>query len=543
MSPLEHCYLDADSLGLDLDADEVTAEYTAECRLSGVHSSLPRTRLVEHICGRWMDSLRPMPDKKGKMLGVLLVETQTGMGLLKAYSGHSAPELEYRASAEDTVARRLASIDWVPAIPLTHRPESEAETLIRLDELKAQAQADAASNAFADLERLEEVWAEKEQSLSRELQEGKELRGRQRLATSDSVELNRLNEIGAADSYRMRDFRKAKKAALGDLRFKVSQLQKRLLEAKWERRRLSRELQQQLHQHFEDSLLPQYPGWMAQLFPSGARTGIGECCAPKLLHAANRMSLKPVAIAEFWWGAGTDGSLRTNGEFYQACEERCQPLLGPLLSAWSPKLKVVYADEWMVVVDKPSCLLTVPGRLAEKQDSVLLRLRRQFSGVLPVHRLDYETSGLVAFALTLDSQRELQRQFQVRLTKKRYLALVEKPVPFQSDFQEIDSPISSEPDSQMRYLLDEKGRSAVTLYRSCPNEPCRIELVPVTGRSHQLRVHLASVLKNPIQGDPKYGGPSSTVWPVSRLCLHAASLELHHPHSGQLLEFHSECPF
>lgn len=543
MNEFEQCLLriePLEALELDFEGSVITSRYTTFCQLTQANYSLIRTRALELLCRGWMDGLAPSQSSKGKMLGVLLVETPAGLGLLKAFSGHYAPEL----ISQNRLAKQLEGVDWVPAIPLTHRPANEADTLIRLDELKAQAQQDAASTAFGDLERLEQHWKEKERQLSAELQVGKQERDqlRSQLRSQighDAIELERLNQLGAADSYRMRDFRKARKAALGELQVKVSRLKQGMLEAKWERRKLSRQLQLELHQHFEDSLLPQFPGWMTQLFPQGARTGIGECCAPKLLYAANRLSLRPIAIAEFWWGPGTEGSLRENGTFYQACEERCQPLLGPLLSAWSPKLPIVYQDEAILVVDKPTCLLTVPGRLAEKQDSALLRLRRDFPSVLPVHRLDFETSGLVVFALTLEAQRELQRQFQARETKKRYLAVVEKPLFGAEEFQQISSPIASEPDEHHRYLLDSQGREAITLYRTIGEDRQRVELMPVTGRSHQLRVHLAYVLGNPIVGDPKYGSQDSNC----RLCLHAACLQLRHPVDGRTLEFASDCPF
>jgi tRNA pseudouridine32 synthase/23S rRNA pseudouridine746 synthase len=542
VNEFEQCLLRVEPLDFELDFQraEITSRYTTFCQLTQATYSLIRTRSLEQLCCRWMDDLAPSQSSKGKMLGVLLVETPNGLGLLKAFSGHTAPELVRLHACQGRLAEQLETTAWVPAIPLTHRPASEADTLIRLDELKAQAQMDAASTAFGDLERLEQFWKEKEAQLSAELQQGKQQRDRIRSQIGDDpIELERLNQLGAADGYRMRDFRKARKAALGELQAKVARLKQGMLEAKWERRKLSRQLQAELHQHFEDSLLPQFPGWMTQLFPQGARTGIGECCAPKLLYAANRLSLRPIAIAEFWWGPGTEGSLRENGTFYQACEERCQPLLGPLLSAWSPKLPIVYQDEAILVVDKPTCLLTVPGRLAEKQDSALLRLRRDFPSVLAVHRLDFETSGLVVFALSLGAQRELQRQFQARETKKRYLAVVEKPLLGAEEFRQISSPIASEPDEHHRYLLDAHGREAITLYRTISEERRRVELMPVTGRSHQLRVHLAYVLNNPIVGDPKYGSQDSS----SRLCLHAASLQIRHPLDGRPLEFTAACPF
>lgn len=202
---------------------------------------------------------------------------------------------------------------------------------------------------------------------------------------------------------------------------------------------------------------------------------------------------------------------------------------------------VLYQDDALLVVEKPSGLLAVPGRGADKQDSLLTRLQAAFPDALVVHRLDMATSGLMLFARGPKMQRLLSIQFQQRQVGKRYLALVAGRV--QPESGSIDLPLICDWPRRPRQIIDhDRGKPALTRYRFLDYDPerdcSRVELEPVTGRSHQLRVHLAA-LGHPILGDTLYGAAKR----ATRLLLHATHLVFVHPGTGQHIEFDSPPPF
>ena len=202
-------------------------------------------------------------------------------------------------------------------------------------------------------------------------------------------------------------------------------------------------------------------------------------------------------------------------------------------------LNVVYEDSYFLAVDKPSGILSVPGRGVDKRDSMLTRMQHEFSDVLLVHRLDMDTSGLMLFARSLEMQRALSMQFQKRSIRKLYIAWVEGRMEIEEG--EIDLPLRKDMEQALppRHLVDLKqGKSAQTQWRVLERleTRTRVELVPLTGRSHQLRVHMKS-LGHPIVGDPIYGIRDE------RLMLHAQQLSLDHPMHGNRIELESISPF
>jgi tRNA pseudouridine32 synthase/23S rRNA pseudouridine746 synthase len=205
-------------------------------------------------------------------------------------------------------------------------------------------------------------------------------------------------------------------------------------------------------------------------------------------------------------------------------------------------LAIVHADDWLVVVDKPAGLLSVPGRGDEMQDCAWHRVREQMPDVLVVHRLDMATSGLLLFARSPDAQRKLNGAFERCETHKRYAALVcGLPDPAHG---EIDWPVGPDWPNRPRQMVDkDAGRPALTRYRLLDHDALagrsRLDLEPITGRSHQLRVHL-SALGHPIVGDRLYGGPAA---PGERMMLHACELAVPHPGHGRMLSFSSTVPF
>ncbi len=199
-------------------------------------------------------------------------------------------------------------------------------------------------------------------------------------------------------------------------------------------------------------------------------------------------------------------------------------------------LELIYSDESLLVANKPTGLLSVPGRGADKQDCLSARIQRDFPDALVVHRLDMATSGLMIFARGLQMQRRLSELFRDRFVTKRYVAVVAGTV--QAATGEVNLPIAADwPNRPLRRIDAKTGKPSLTRYRVLAQhaDTTRVELTPVTGRTHQLRVHMAAI-GHPILGDALYGDPAS----APRLLLHALSLDLPHPSGNSPLNF--ECP-
>ena len=485
------------------------------CTLTGRPYLLPRLAGLERLCQEWAPSLPESPGRQGKMFGLLWAGDRSQGYLLKAYSGLTPLDIGQ---------------EFVPPIPLQQRPPGEEVALATLDRLKADLALHEQHNPRPLLERERERCKREIRALQEELAAAKQERDRRRqLPQADLAELARESETQA---YRMRDLKRSQREGLQALEQRLQQWEAQRLQMRQQRRDISRQLQAELHRHFEQSLFAHAPGWTERLYPGGLRTGTGECCAPKLLYAAAQRGLRPLALAEFWRGPELPG--RRPGEFYPACAERCMPLLGPLFFLLDQQKapEVVYQDTHLLVVHKPTRLLSVPGRQSDYQDSALLRLRRQEPGLYPVHRLDFETSGLLLLARSPAVQAALQRLFELRQVKKTYLAQLQSPLPeCLEQVQEINAPIA--PDRQRKgcYRVAPEGRPALTRWSCQPGSRDRLWLWPETGRSHQLRVHLAQVLGHPILGDPKYAEGQ----PPTRLHLQAIGLELPHPATGRTL--------
>jgi tRNA pseudouridine32 synthase / 23S rRNA pseudouridine746 synthase len=205
---------------------------------------------------------------------------------------------------------------------------------------------------------------------------------------------------------------------------------------------------------------------------------------------------------------------------------------------------VLFADDFLVVVDKPHGLLSVPGRDPANRDCVPARLQESFGELRIVHRLDLDTSGIMVLARSADAHRHLNRQFEQREVVKYYEALV-WGLP-ERDEGEINLPICVDWPNRPRKIVDyEHGKAAQTFYsvieRDAQRNVARVVLKPITGRSHQLRVHLAEI-GHPILGCPFYAHEQARA-ASDRLTLHARSLELTHPISGERLKFEAPTPF
>ncbi len=301
---------------------------------------------------------------------------------------------------------------------------------------------------------------------------------------------------------------------------------------------------------------------LRELFaPKEPPGGAGDCAAPKLLAQAYALGLRPVALAEFWWGAPPRTGDRRAGSFYPACQGKCPPILAHMLSglpADPPPVfgagviaddepATVYEDEYLLVVDKPSGLLSVPGRSGLLRDSVSTRLRTRYSnaaGQLVVHRLDLDTSGLLLAAKDTTTFSALQRLFSLREISKRYVAWLDGDVAGNEGM--VDFPIRMDVDDRPRQIHDPvHGKAAVTGWRVLDRAGGRtkVALTPHTGRTHQLRVHASNPigLDAPIVGDRLYGRSAPEYG--ERLLLHAESLAFTHPVTGAEVVVTSPAPF
>ena len=281
--------------------------------------------------------------------------------------------------------------------------------------------------------------------------------------------------------------------------------------------------------------------------------GTGDCCAPKLLQYAYQHQLKPVCMAEFWWGASPASEIRHHGEFYPACRGKCKPVLTWMLQGLDvdpdPEqsgflhhgIEIIYEDDAIAAVYKPSGMLSVPGKADDY--SVATWARERWAESMLPHRLDLLTSGIMLVAKTVDAYHHLQDQFAARTIKKKYVAVVEGKITTEHGI--IDIPLSSDPLNRPRQIVDhEHGKRAITEYRVLSHHlsPATHHLVtlralyPHTGRTHQLRMHCAHQegLGCPIVGDELYGHKSD------RLYLQAESIAFVHPTTGKRM--HLFCP-
>jgi len=271
--------------------------------------------------------------------------------------------------------------------------------------------------------------------------------------------------------------------------------------------------------------------------------GTGECAAPKMLEFAYRNGLRPIAMGEFWYGASPASEVRESGRFYPSCTGKCGPLLSWMMKGLNvepnpldkdydgpEEPEIIYEDQTLIVVNKPSGMLSVPGRTSSK--SLLEWLQERFGEVHSCHRLDMDTSGLIVYARTLAAKTDIELQFAGRETRKTYRArLAAGSKPFgHANTGTIALPLAPDWYDRPRQIVDrENGKLAVTEYEvleKLPDGEIDVRFTPLTGRTHQLRVHSAHSegLGRPIKGDRLYGAPDG-----GRLYLFAESLQLLHP--------------
>ncbi|MBI4783975.1 MAG: RluA family pseudouridine synthase [Oscillatoriophycideae cyanobacterium NC_groundwater_1537_Pr4_S-0.65um_50_18] len=584
--------------------------YEGDCPRSGDRLRLPRTALAEAIAHKLIQNLAQdgfqhasqqaqiLPE--GKMYGVLLVALPSGeQRVLKAFSG---------------LLKGQSLEGWVP--PLPGREQVALEEAIALSNLAAIKQEMIALQNLPErqqYEALSQEFAARLVDLNLHQQPQKQARHEQRqqiyATLTGAAQREALEQLDAQSRWQgieRRRLKQAREVALRSLRTQVEEADNQIRLLKQRRKALSRQLQEQLyaayrlHNFAGDSVSLQQLMAIA-LLP----TGTGDCCAPKLLHYAATQGFRPLAMAEIWWGQSSANGDKISGEFYGACAERCQPLMGFLLSGLPPReaiaiahppateaedkpslwthpqtshenqsnpvqsksiayeiayeiaCEIAYEDEWLIAVNKPAGLLSVPGRYGDRQDSVLSRLRHRLGSsrlddkIWIVHRLDQDTSGLLLLAKDPLTHRHLSQQFQQRQIHKRYEAILAGQVA--DDQGTIDLSLWADPARRpYQFVNQQQGKPSQTHFRvlSRSQDFTQVEFVPVTGRTHQLRVHAAHPLGLgvPILGDRLYGVAKEGRLEGSsvegdRLYLHAKEICLAHPQTQQPLCLQAETPF
>lgn len=485
----------------------------------------------------WQEEL-----SQGKMFGVLIVQTEDGsIGYLTAFSG--------------ILAGKNIHPYFVPPVYDLLQPQGffkiEEENISAINRRIRRLEED---KKYIDLRsNLTQTTQSAQDALSiakTQLKEAKDkrelLRKTGQLNAKEEAELIRESQFQKAEYKRLE---RSWKDKIASLQVEAGNWEKQIQELKTERKVRSAALQQQL---FEQFRMLNYRGEVKTLRDIFEQTvhktppaGAGECAAPKLLQQAYLHHWKPIAMAEFWWGNSPKNEVRHHGYYYPACKGKCEPILRHMLQGLeveanpmqqeaergNEKLNIVYEDQWLLIINKPAGMLSVPGK--ERQTSIYDLARKAYpeaEGPMIVHRLDMATSGLLIIAKDKKTHQHLQAQFKNRSIRKKYIALLDGIVP--EDEGTIELPLCPNPLDRPRQMVDTQyGKPAITYYQVLErtDKYTRIAFYPHTGRTHQLRVHAAhpSGLHCPIIGDELYGKKDK------RLYLHAESIEFTHPVNGQ----------
>ena len=494
---------------------------------------------------RWQEELQ-----QGKMFGVLVVRTPDGtIGYLAAFSGNLAhsnvhdyfvppvydllrPDGFFKQEEEQISAinRRIETLTCSAAYMQALKAYQEDKTKAHHALLKAKEELQSAKARRDEQRRMDLTEAQRE-ALVRESQFQKS-------------EYKRLE--------------KRWKCELSERESTLKNFESEISRLKQERKTRSATLQRKLFHQFrmrnalgdEKDLCELFAPTPQQVPPAGA----GECAAPKLLQYAYLHQLHPLAMAEFWWGNSPITEIRKQGNFYPACKGKCAPILAFMLQGleveenplikdkhaeWSPE--IIYEDADLLVVNKPAGMLSVPGK--EPGRSLIDRIQDLYPDSqewMAVHRLDMATSGLLLLAKNKAVYQHLQAQFKNKIVQKRYVAWLDGIVSSTNGM--ISLPLSPDWMNRPRQMVNHtEGKPAQTRYEvlSRTDTRTRIAFYPLTGRTHQLRVHAASAegLSTPIVGDELYGTPSD------RLYLHAESLDFIHPRTGIRIHVEKAAPF
>ena len=537
---------------------------------------------------------------RGKMFGVLIVEN--------VKTDTNVPKWGYLAAYSGQIGRRSDWEDFVPAVfdylqPGGYFKTHEAE-ISRINQSISHLEKDERMKEARTLIRqLQEERKRTIAAYQEKMKEAKAKRDSRReagnLSEAEEAQMNKESQFMKAELRRLKKSLSEKTA----LETEYEDYQENILRLKQLRKQLSDALQQWLFSQFRmlnqegeskdlleifrDEALKEYPqaaiatsriAALKMVPPAGS----GECCEPKLLQYAYQHGYKPLQMAMFWWGESPKEEIRHHLQFYPACNGKCKPILHWMLPdsvfhsqiAEKHILEILYEDDQLAVICKPSGLLSVPGK-DSSQPSVYSIMRKKYpaaSSPLIVHRLDMATSGLMIIAKTEFAYHRLQNEFLHHQVQKKYIAIIgckdqdacdkiwEKAKKQKKDMrdelkerrassnaaekQKISLPLMPDYLDRPRQIVNHtQGKEAITEYEvlePVDDSHLRIALYPKTGRTHQLRVHCAHQegLNAPILGDPLYGNEKA-----ARLHLHAEEITFEHPLTGKKMTITRKADF
>lgn len=493
----------------------------------------------------------------GKMFGVLIVKTQAGeLGFLSAFSGYLANSNNLPNFVPPIFDLMTKDTFFQTELALIKKVYREYETLKGnpiIKQLQAIKQNEISNFNTQIAEFKQQVIIAKEQRKQQRVQAKANLPEQQR-----SELFKKLSQQSINENFKLRDLKRYWKTCIDKASNELETAEQELADLLKTHKKLNNKLQKQQFSQYQllnahgihKDLNDIFKDTPFKVPPEGA----GECAVPKLLHYAFSNNLTPIAMAEFWWGQSPKTQVRQHKKIYPPCYSRCQAIIkhmleglevdeNPLLinPAEHLELTIIYQDQDIVVVNKPSGLLSVPGKSIN--DSVYTRIKAQFpqaTGPLIVHRLDMSTSGVMVLALNSRANKALQQQFIERSTQKSYIAVVDGTV--EQDSGEITLPLTLDiHDRPRQKVCFDTGKPAYTTYKVLErfNNKTRLQLFPKTGRTHQLRVHCAHILglNMAITGDDHYGDKAD------RLHLHAQFLAFEHPTTKQPLSFNVDSDF
>ena len=485
---------------------------------------------------------------EGKMLGVLAVSHGNKVGYLAAFSGNAGG----RSVIDGFVPPIFDLLD-----PNGHFKMKEAE----ISALNAEiASAEACSEVDGLKDELKAAGDAMDAELSIQKARMATLKAERDKIRSEVLEDARSSELIRQSQHEKAELRRMKarwEELLVDLKTKIDKHESKINGMKRRRKEMSDALQEWIFRQYivnnglggSRSILDIFAD--SGLVPPG---GTGECAAPKLLDYAFRNGLKPLAMGEFWYGESPSTAVRTEGHFYPSCTSKCGPLLGYMLQGMElMKLEeihgtpsVIYEDKDIVAVSKPSGMPSVPGLNCGPSLLDWVMAETGCGTVESVHRLDMDTSGVIIFAKNPLAGNHIRKQFEEHTVRKTYRALLSlsgcKPI-FAGESGIISIRLSPDYDERPRQKADMKqGKEAVTEYHvdEVLKDGILVTFKPLTGRTHQLRVHSAHHLGlgHPIVGDLLYGGT-----PACRLCLHAESIIFTHPSTSEEMTLHQHLTF
>lgn len=533
-----HIFTDEEIKGIELPQQFTFPFYYIPHPLCIIAAKHVQAHLETHP--EWKPELQ-----EGKMMGVLVVEKENEIGFLAAFSGNLAHSNNHPY--------------FVPAVYDLLSEDGffcqEEEVISAINKkINNEIRCPERANLIEKLKELETQANHEISTYQQFMKVAKAQRDEQRKSDIDNNRLIAESQFQKAELKRI----KAKWAQeITTIKEQLIVRDTQVNEWKAERQQRSISLQKRIFRHFimqnargeSKDLCDIFTNTPQVMPPAGA----GECAAPKLLQYAYKNNYTPIAMAEFWIGNSPKDEIRRHGQFYPSCKAKCEPILGWMLQGLDVEpnplekqideipLDVIFEDDWLIVVNKPAGMLSVPGKLSVNSlQEQVQRLYPNYEQLFIVHRLDMATSGLLIFAKSLSIYKRMQSMFKTREIKKRYIAILDGVI--ETDSGIIELPLILNPHERpLQCVNHTHGKPAITRFEAIKrkNGKTLIAFHPETGRTHQLRVHSAHPegLNTPIVGDNLYGTPAD------RLYLHAEAIEFTHPITDKRIHISVPAPF